>query len=292
MPGLNTQLMLAIARERFCSFRLKLPAVVGPTGPQVNPVRGALPSGLKTGGSLPLGRSGPAIGAPLSCPPALFLAASNDTRDIEQQRARSDAMDSYLRRICDAIGQAHTAWRQRAMLMNVVINGPTASGGRLTGDGLAPDIRLYAPREGAWQSARSEAIAAGIGIGWENWQRSVSVPGLPWYPTFAAFPGPQVPPMPNVPTPAISIGGLVTHLTSSQLKSHMQSRYSGDNEWPNELFEAVAFGFEKAVHLWLASQMVVNVMGTGPVPTFAPPYVPVGPVVGGTGTQAPGAWLG
>jgi len=28
--------------------------------------------------------------------------------------------------------------------------------------------------------------------------------------------------------------------------------------------------------------MVTNVMGMGPVPAFAPPYVPVGPVVGGS----------
>ena len=36
--------------------------------------------------------------------------------------------------------------------------------------------------------------------------------------------------------------------------------------------------------------MVTNVLGTGPVPTFAPPYVPVGPVVGGVGTMMPGGF--
>ena len=69
----------------------------------------------------------------------------------------------------------------------------------------------------------------------------------------------------------------------------MLSHYSGDKEWPNELFEAVAFGFERAFQVWVPSQMVMNVMGTGPVPAFAPPYVPVGPVVGGTGTQTSGS---
>ena len=34
--------------------------------------------------------------------------------------------------------------------------------------------------------------------------------------------------------------------------------------------------------------MVTNVIGTGPVPTFAPPYVPGGPVVGGVGSMPPG----
>jgi hypothetical protein len=285
MPALNTQLMLATARARFSGFKLRLPKAGGIS-----------PSPLKTGGSLTLGGSGltsgrqqPLRGTPLSCPPALFLAASDDTRDIELQRTRSDAMDSYLSRICEAIGQAHTAWRQRAVLVNVTINGPMAIGGTLTGAGIGADIRLRAPREGAWQTPRSEAIAAGIGFCWENWQRSVVVGNMLWYPAFAAWPGPIVPPMPNIPCPVVALAPPV-QLSSALLKSNMRMRYKGDNEWPDELFEAVAAGFETAVQIWTQSQMVMNVLGTGPVPTFAPPYVPVGPVVGGTGTQLPGAW--
>ncbi len=296
MPALNTQIMLTMARDRFCSFKLRLPTVVGGGGPQLKTGGGGFSSVLQTGGSFKLGGPGltsgqqqPRRGTPLSSPPALFLAASDDLRDIEQQRVKSDAMNSYLSRVCEAIGQAHTLWRQRAVLVNVVINGPTASGGTLMGAGPGPDIRQLAPREGAWQSARTEAIAAGIGFCWENWQRGVSVPGMPWYPSFAAFPGPVAPPMPNVPTPLVTLQNS-SHLLTSPLKSQMLSRYSGDNEWPGELFEAVAYGFEKAFQLWAPSQMVMSVMGTGPVPTFAPPYVPVGPVMGGTGTQLPGAW--
>jgi hypothetical protein len=37
--------------------------------------------------------------------------------------------------------------------------------------------------------------------------------------------------------------------------------------------------------------MVTNVLGTGPVPTFAPPYVPVGPVVGGVANMTPGGFV-
>jgi hypothetical protein len=105
-----------------------------------------------------------------------------------------------------------------------------------------------------------------------------------------SFPGPIAPPTPNVPIPLVALTQNPLLLYSSQLKSHMLAHYGGDNEWPNELFEAVASGLETAFRFWGPSQMVMNVMGTGPVPTFAPPYVPVGPVVGGTGTQTPGAW--
>jgi hypothetical protein len=236
------------------------------------------------------GRQQPARGTPLACPPALFLAASDDARDIDAQRASSGAMDAYLTRICDTIGQAHTTWRQQARLVEVRINAVTASGGRLQGAGLGAEIRQRGPREDAWQQSRTEAIGKGIGFCWENWQRSVTVPSLPWYPGFAAFPGPVAPPTPNVPIPLVALIQNPVHLNSMHLKLQMLAHYSGDNEWTGELFESVAFGLERAFQLWAPLQMVMNVIGTGPVPTFAPPYVPVGPVVGGTGSQLPGAW--
>jgi hypothetical protein len=116
MPGLNTHLMLTTARTRFCSFRLRLPTVTG-ARPQfhIAPVSGSVSHSLS-------GRQQPARGTPQSCPPALFLAASDDTRDIELQRVCSNAMDTYLTRICDAIGRAHNTWRLQARLVQVVIN--------------------------------------------------------------------------------------------------------------------------------------------------------------------------
>ncbi len=280
MPGLNTQIMLLTARQRFSQFRLRLPTVVRGPAPQL---RIAPPPSVST-------RQQPARATPDACPPSLFVAASDDSRDVEFQRVCNKRMDTYLSRICDAIGQAHGRWRTRATLVQVLINAVSASGGSLQGPGLEPDIRIFAPQEDAWQRPRSEAIAYGIGACWNNWQVSVSVPGLPWYPAFAAFPGPVAPPMPNVPTPLVALRQMTPHLSASPLKAQMQARYSGDNEWSNELFEAVASGFERAFQLWTPTQMVTNVMGRGPVPTFAPPYVPVGPVVGGVGNQLPGSW--
>jgi hypothetical protein len=206
------------------------------------------------------------------------------------KRRCNNALDNYLRRICDAIGQAHTVWSQRATLVDVIINAVTASGGRLLGAGLEADIRQRGPLDDSWRRPRTEAIAAGIGFCWDNWQRTVTVPGMPWYPAFASFPGPMAPPMPNIPVPLIALRQNPLLLNYAQVKALMLSRYSGDKEWPGELFEAVAAGMERAFQTWAPTQMVRNVLGTGPVPTFAPPYVPVGPVVNGRGTQTPGAW--
>jgi hypothetical protein len=55
-----------------------------------------------------------------------------------------------------------------------------------------------------------------------------------------------------------------------------------------DLFDALAQAFSVVFQTFKATTLVSNVLGTGPIPTFAPPVVPVGPVVAGTATGAPG----
>jgi hypothetical protein len=40
--------------------------------------------------------------------------------------------------------------------------------------------------------------------------------------------------------------------------------------------------------MWLPQQQVMLVLGKGQIPTFAPPFVPVGPVMGGDNIAVPG----
>ena len=119
----------------------------------------------------------------------------------------------------------------------------------------------------------------------------VTVPGLPWYPAFAAFPLAQAPPMPNVPVPlAACVSGKVTFMaTPMQLKSKMVDAL-GDSKAQHhaELFDSIATAVSACFAAWLPQQQVMNVLGKGPVPTYAPPYVPVGPVVAGDNLAIPG----
>ncbi len=39
---------------------------------------------------------------------------------------------------------------------------------------------------------------------------------------------------------------------------------------------------------WIADKQLMNLLGVGPVPSFAPPYVPAGPVVMGKVLPTPG----
>lgn len=48
-----------------------------------------------------------------------------------------------------------------------------------------------------------------------------------------------------------------------------------------ELITAICQGFLSALEAWIPAQMVMQVLGTGPVPTFAPRHVPAGRAMGG-----------
>ncbi|MBL8485091.1 MAG: hypothetical protein JNJ60_23045, partial [Rhodocyclaceae bacterium] len=75
-------------------------------------------------------------------------------------------------------------------------------------------------------------------------------------------------------------------LSESSVKSAIIAKFPNPKPAAGtDLAVAVAAGFEKAAIPWLGGTIVRNVLGSGPVPTFAPPYVPVGPVVGGTGNM-------
>ena len=80
-------------------------------------------------------------------------------------------------------------------------------------------------------------------------------------------------------------------MQTAALKSAMIGAYSLPKDTDNQ-FKATATSIATAVSAafmaWLPMQQVMNVMGTGSIPTFAPPFVPVGPVVMGNNLPIPG----
>jgi hypothetical protein len=192
----------------------------------------------------------------------------------------------------------NTRWIMQATIQNVRINGPTAIGtpGCLQGPDLAPIIRTYmltneAPPEVA------DVYANSVGGAWKAWQDYVTIPGLPWYPAFAAWPGPQAPPTPNIPTPLIALlSSRKSELTSpQQMTARITARLSEAGLASQEA-SAELQRFSQQITLsfltWLSSAQVHLVLGQGPVPTFAPPPVPTGPVVGGMVIPRPGIIIG
>jgi hypothetical protein len=194
---------------------------------------------------------------------------------------------TYIVSMCGAIAQALDVWRRSAYLEGVRINAVTAMGGKLRSVALDPLILQRAP---AGWDAYNRAIAAGVHNQFHSFANEVSVPGLPWYPAFAAYPGPVAPPTPNVPSPLMTIAAVASrHLKEGTITDMIWNKMPTPKPaCGKEVAIAIAHGIEKAAFAWLSSQQVALVMGKGPVPSFAPPYVPVGPVVMGDNIPMPG----
>ena len=64
-------------------------------------------------------------------------------------------------------------------------------------------------------------------------------------------------------------------------------RAGGDKE-VTRIVDDFARWYEKSFEHWWKSTTIEELVVKGPVPSFAPPYVPVGPVVMGDNLNAPG----
>jgi len=277
MPGFEWTVMTNFARMTFGSFGLTVPtnwrAPVGETAEKHFSL--AFKPEEKTTIPLP--------------PPALFRAATGNKYHTETQKMHHAKIGKFIDDTCKAICQAWSTWQTAATMSGVVINAVSAAGGVLAGPPWTPLILAAAPKESPSLMKYSRVVANVIGQAWQTFTATVKVPGLPWYPAFAAFPGPVAPPMPNIPVPFAALTQVPVSISKMTLKAQMVSQLADPGApFAPQLFEAIADAFEKSYNVWKVATQVMNVLGTGPIPTFAPPYVPVGPVVGGTGMMAPG----
>jgi hypothetical protein len=191
--------------------------------------------------------------------------------------------------------RAIAAWQQQALLKAVVVNGPAASGGSVTGPALQPLMEQTMMASGV-SSAVAEAFAAPLSTAWAQWASSLRVPGgQNWYPAFACFPGSVAPPTPNVPMPLATLSGNTAALSADRLKNAIRLALGPQAQEPQAAaaIDGFAEDFAQRFIRYLSSAKVTNVMGSGPVPTFAPPNGPnCGPVAAGTANMQPGGFTG
>ena len=238
------------------------------------------------------------VAVPTLIPP-WFTTPSTNKYHVDQCDDRGKDFKKFHDDIIDAVQFSHSMWKLQAKFKDLKINALTALGtpGCLDGPELESNIKNF-PGCAAWSGNKGkwrDAVAKGVSKCFKDWQGQVTVPGLPWYPAFVAFPGPMAPPMPNVPMPLITcVSGMMTKIAAPMdLKSAMKDAFSLDEA--DKQFDAMADALSTVLSLafmiWLPSQQVMLVMGKGPIPTFAPPYVPVGPVVMGDNLAIPGHLL-
>lgn len=224
--------------------------------------------------------------------PPLFQPKSANKYNTDTQKMHIDKIGTFMDGVCSAICSAWSQWQAASTLVGVVVNAVTAAGGQVVGPPLTPLIMSSAPKATAMELKYSNVIATVIGTAWLAYTATIKVPGLPWYPAFAAVPSPIAPPAPNTPVPvkAIAVAGNTPVLCATMKPQMIGMLADPAAPFHKELFESICDAFEKCQTIWEGATQVTNVIGTGPVPTFAPPYVPAGPVVGGTAAMLPGGF--
>lgn len=215
---------------------------------------------------------------------------SLQARDLPEEVDR-ERMADYLGGLCAAIGSAMARWQGQAMLREVRVDGVRASGGRVTGPDVEGLIRGAAPT--GWL-LYTHPISSGIRDQVRRFERDLRVPNLVWYPPLAHVFAAQAAPTLNLPSPLAALADKArVHLSGPEIFPAMLaqvSRQAGREPPPGieSLMAALCEGFDEVIPAWLESTLVTQVVATGPVPSFAPPEVPAGPVVAGTAAMLRG----
>lgn len=190
--------------------------------------------------------------------------------------------------------QAIRAWQPAATLSGFKINGPLVSGGKVLGPSLKTGIQnamtaAAAPQDVAdrWAGAMTDA--------WRLWHEGMMATGHPWYPAFLAFPGAHAPPMPNVPMPLGTLPSVqAAQLSPAALRARLQTALGSLSQQSGAMAAVDSYinQFSVRFPLWLTNVQIMLAMGSGPIPSFNPPFVPVGPVVNGRVETKAGVLVG
>jgi len=232
--------------------------------------------------------------APPNSPLDLLPEPTLNKYHVDTASGIGKKFEAYIDGVCGAVCDGIDKWMKTSAMTGVLIMGPVGilmpGGGQ--GAPLTPLILASAPKKTPQETKYSNAIAGAFGNLWQLWHTGLS--GVLTYPpTFAVCPSPVHPPTPNIPMPLITLASPgEAGLSPTSLKGMMTANLGDPTALhATDLFDSIAQAFSIVFRMFKASTMVRNVLGTGPVPTYAPPFVPVGPVLGGVGNGPPGCLM-
>jgi len=225
-----------------------------------------------------------------NAPTNLFREATLNKFHVGTAKDVGKQFEDYIDGICGAICTSIGTWMSATTMVGVVINAVAgiAPPGCVVGPPLTPLILANGPKKTPQETKYTAVIATVFGTAWLSWASGLT--GQLLYPAFAAVPSPVAPPMPNIPVPLATFASPGEAMLAAPTMKGQMIALLADPTAPHaaDLFDALTQGFTPVFTTFKVSTLVTNVLGTGPVPTFAPPFVPVGPVIGGIGTGPPG----
>lgn len=223
-------------------------------------------------------------------PKPIGQPTSPQTPTLRQATGQTD-WDVWTGTIMTATSAGIRTWMLRVQVSGVKIMAVSAIDGRFEGPRLAPMIQNHLTGSEV-PSDVARAFADTISAGWATWEASLKFPGLPLFPGFAAFPGPVAPPTPGIAVPLVALVMDPTPFEPAAFRDRLRAAVGsrGNETGAATAIDRFAREFSARLGVFCASAQV-QIRGGGPVPTFAPPYVPVGPVVAGDNVAAPGVFL-
>lgn len=228
-------------------------------------------------------------------PGGLFKCPGSQRIAVASCDEISGLWTDFIDSVCEGLCSSWADWQSATTITGVIINaavGQLLPGCLLSPPFMSPPMIMAKVNLGgkpAFFAPFALAVTTSVGMAWNVWQTGFQA--VLQYPAFAVFPGPVAPPTPNIPAP-LATGSSVgdTMMNRDMLALRMLSNLSAGtpDAMTNLLFEKFAEGFCMVWDQWKGTTMIQNVLGTGPVPSFAPPFSPAGPVVGGVGNGPPG----
>jgi len=195
-----------------------------------------------------------------------------------------------------AFGQSVNDWIIASYVHGGWVRGPNAE---LTPGSLKSSVdveqrMVQALAAGRVPGAIAQVLAKELGGAWRAWADGFRLSLEGAYPKLAAVPGPMAPPTPASGAHRISRATsdgehrLSAAMLAPRLVAALRSHAGRDRPGPDHEIKELTSWVEASFRDWKGAAQLVGVMGKGPIPTFAPPYVPVGPVIMGENISGPG----
>ncbi|MBL8173967.1 MAG: hypothetical protein JNK48_04815 [Bryobacterales bacterium] len=187
----------------------------------------------------------------------------------------------------EAFREGVNAWIGKAGIAGGVVNGPVLElrPGALNSPIQVNNLVFAAMTRNGVSPLISKALANTLGGAWHEWAAGFHLRATA-FPALAAVPAPAAGPTPGVPVPlrqGASSGesSLSRTMLSSRLAAALQGQTQGVTGNMPQSMDDLAQWVDGSYQDWKSLAMLSGLAGQGNVPTFAPPYVPVGPVIQG-----------